>query len=137
MLCTNTAGSFSCGCNIGYDYIPASVVSGTSHSCQNYNECTTTLSHKQHSCDSNAVCTDTVGTYYSKLVQIVTKSCRLAENCRLTETCHLTENCRLTETCHLTETLQKFNFLSRKLHMCLQHWIPLYQYYNWSHMCRY
>ena len=126
MICTNTAGSFSCGCNIGYDYIPASVVPPlTSHSCQNYNECTTTLSHKQHSCDSNAVCTDTVGTYYSKLVQSMTESCRLTEICRFIEICRLTEN------------FQKINVLSRKLHMCLQHWIPLYQFCNWSYMCRY
>ena len=49
--CTNTDGSFTCSCNVGF--------SGSGVNCTDIDECTTNTD----SCHANATCTNTEGSY--------------------------------------------------------------------------
>ena len=51
--CTNTTGSYQCGCNTGY------TLNGNNHGCDDVNECVTGA----YSCGSNEVCSNTTGSY--------------------------------------------------------------------------
>merc|ERR1711968_240786 len=50
--CSNTAGSFTCQCNAGYE--------GSGKACQDINECNNSA---LNDCDPNALCTNTAGSF--------------------------------------------------------------------------
>ncbi|KAL9954064.1 hypothetical protein ACROYT_G041555 [Oculina patagonica] len=87
--CTNTDGSFTCACNVGY--------TGNGKSCSDVDECTANT----HDCDLSATCTNTDGSFTCACDAGYTgdgKSCSDVDECTAN-----THDCDLSATCTNTD----------------------------------